>query len=157
MKKIILSVLFAISSIALVNAQDNAIGLRLNAGDGTGFEASYQRYLNDAHRLEIDLGIDTDDFIHVSALYQWVWDLSVLADGFNWYAGVGGGAFFGNHFTGIGVIGDVGIEYNFNIPLQLSLDLRPGFYFTSAKVLNETVTDSDFGWGGVALSVRYKF
>jgi len=55
--------------------------------------------------------------------------------GFNWYVGVGGG--LGNynydnnddHFndTFAFAAGDIGIEYNFDIPLLISLDFRPEF------------------------------
>ena len=47
------------------------------------------------------------------------------------------------------VAGDIGIEYNFDFPLQLSIDFRPEIYFTD-KV------QEDFG-PDVGLGVRYKF
>lgn len=48
---------------------------------------------------------------------------------FNWYLGLGGGVgSFDNENTNGSfalVAGDIGIEYNLNIPLQLSLGFRP--------------------------------
>jgi hypothetical protein len=45
--------------------------------------------------------------------------------------------------------GQIGLEYNFNIPLQLSLDYRPGFYLVPAG--------HGGAWEGAALGIRYRF
>ena len=152
MKKVVLAIFLAVSALlSMANAQSNALGLRFGIGDGTNAEVSYQRNLSSDNRLEIDLGLDLggSESFRVAAIYQWVWDLSGLADGFKWYVGPGAGAFFYKGGMSIGAVGNVGIEYNFNIPLQLSLDFRPGWYFFEGG--------NDFGWGGVGLGVRYKF
>lgn len=137
---------------------DNAIGLRLGDSDGFGAEISYQRALGDANRLEVDLGWRSGsgyDGFKLAGLYQWVW---VLDGDFNWYAGVGGGfgsfSFdnvplgFDDSETFFFAAGDIGIEYNFDIPLQLSLDFRPEFGFGDFR------NELDFD---IALGVRYKF
>ena len=154
---LIFSLLFT-SALAL-NAQDiskNAIGLRLGDNDGFGGEISYQRALGDNNRLEIDLGLRNNnnyDGFKATGLYQWVWNIE---SGFNWYAGIGGG--LGNYSsknnnndfseTFFFAAGDIGIEYNFDIPLLLSLDLRPEFGFGDQF--------NDFG-NDIALSIRYQF
>ena len=148
MKKIILSFLFVTAMVTFANAQSNAIGLRLGAGQYLGAEASFQHYFGSAHRLEVDLGLN-DNAFSPSVVYQWVMDLSALADGFKWYAGAGGSAIFYNGGAVVGVVGNLGIEYNFGFPLQLSLDIRPGFYFGNNW--------SGFGFGAAAIGVRYKF
>ncbi|WP_298997805.1 hypothetical protein [uncultured Tenacibaculum sp.] len=161
MKKIFLFIGFLTLSFFTANAQeisDNAIGLRLGDGDGFGAEISYQRKLSDNNRLELDLGLRSGngyDGFKLAGLYQWVWQL----DGrFNWYAGVGGGV--GSYSfdsplsngddseTFIFAAGDVGIEYNFDIPLMLSLDVRPEFGFGDYR------DDLDFD---IALGIRYQF
>ena len=162
MKRFSVLIVAAFIGLSMANAQSNAIGLRFNAGDGSGVEFSYQRTLGNANRLELGLGLDGHEYYNwfrFTALYQWVWDLSELAPGFNWYAGVGGGLYSwsyksnwkkdNDNYVGLGVLGNIGIEYNFDFPLQLSLDLRPGFHFFDGG--------NDFGFGGVALGVRYKF
>ncbi|WGK64776.1 hypothetical protein [Croceiramulus getboli] len=140
---------------------DNAIGLRLGDSDGFGAEISYQRGLGDNNRLELDLGLrDGNDFdaFRLTGLYQWVWNID---GGFNWYAGVGGGVgsvsydddFPGrdndddNEFFAYGA-GDIGIEYNFDIPLLISLDFRPEIGF------NDFNDDLDLD---IALGIRYQF
>ena len=151
---------FAFSSYAQ-DISENAIGLRLGDSDGLGTEISYQRALGDNNRLEVDLGWrsgNTYDGFKLAGLYQWVWDLD---GGFNWFAGVGGGlgsfSFdkvpdgFDDSDTFIFAAGDVGIEYNFDIPLLLSLDFRPEIGFGDDTFSNN---DLDFD---IALSIRYQF
>ncbi|GFD75293.1 MULTISPECIES: hypothetical protein [Tenacibaculum] len=157
MKKIFLFIGFLTISFFTANAQEisnNAIGLRLGDNDGFGAEITYQRRLSDANRLEIDLGLRNGsnyDGFKATGLYQWVWQLE---NRFNWYAGAGGGLGHWNvknvdaSETYIFAAGVVGIEYNFDIPLMLSLDYRPeigfGDYYDGFN--------SDFG-----LSIRYQF
>jgi len=125
MKKVVFVFGLLVSLTLSVNAQDiadNAIGLRLSGGNGAGGEISYQKALGNTNRLEIDLGLANEfaDF-KATGLYQWVWSLE---EQFNWYAGFGGGIVSANG-TGIYGAGVIGIEYNFNAPVLLSLDYRP--------------------------------
>ncbi len=163
MKKIFLSILATAGLIISVNAQeisDNALGLRLGDSDGFGAQISYQRSLGDNNRLEIDLGWDDNgnaDGFKLAGLYQWIWQL----DGnFNWYAGVGGGV--GSYSidlpsnqddtdTFLFAAGNVGIEYDFDIPLLISLDFRPEIGFGDDIYDND---DLDFDIG---LGLRYQF
>jgi hypothetical protein len=142
MKKLILSAFMLVGLVFSTQAQDiskNALGLRLGDSDGFGGEVSYQRGLNSNNRLELDLGwrnSNNVDAIKIAGLYQWVWNIE---GGFNWYAGVGGGIgtwsydYKGSKDDGeiLFAAGDIGIEYNFDFPLQLSLDMRPELYFDS--------------------------
>lgn len=163
MKKLILVAIFAIGGTIATQAQEiseNAIGLRFGAGNGAGAEISYQRALGDNNRLELDLGWRNDsdfDAYKLTGIYQWVWNL----DGdFNWYAGAGGGVGSvednrrverrGNDGTFIFLAGNVGIEYNFDIPLLISLDFRPEFGFSDYDAFDAFSPD-------VALGLRYQF
>lgn len=158
MKKLFLVAIAFIGFSAFLNAQDisdNALGLRLGDSDGFGAEISYQRSLGDANRLEFDLGWrsgKTYDGFKLAGLYQWVWNID---GGFNWYAGAGGGVgsySFDNpnidDETFIFAAGDIGIEYNFDIPLLISLDFRPELGFGDFR------NDVDFD---IALGIRYQF
>ncbi|WP_340198530.1 hypothetical protein [Ascidiimonas sp. W6] len=163
MKKIILSIslifLFVISASSQLFSE-NALGLRLGDSDGFGAEISYQRALSGNNRLEFGLGWrDASDYnaFRLTGLYQWVF----LLDGnFHWYVGAGGG--FGNidpddnnaltrdldsEFFGF-VAGNIGIEYDFEIPLIISLDLRPEIGFSNYT------DDFDFD---LAIGIRYQF
>lgn len=167
MNRNILTLIFLIGSIGFSFSQEiseNALGLRLGDDDGFGAEISYQRKIKETNRLEVDLGIRNGrgyDAFKLAGIYQWVWQL----DGnFNWYAGVGGGFasfdidnrfndddFFDgrdNKETALFVAGDIGIEYNFDIPLLLSIDFRPELGFGDF--------DDDLGFD-IALGLRYQF
>jgi hypothetical protein len=160
MKKVILSAFMLLGLAFSAQAQNiskNTLGLRLGDNDGFGGEVSYQRGLGDNNRLELDLGWRNSndvDAIKLAGLYQWVWNID---GGFNWYAGVGGGAGSWSYDAPAGydgddsgavlfAAGDVGIEYNFDFPLQLSLDVRPEIDWR----------DDNFG-PDIALGIRYKF
>lgn len=142
----------------------NAIGLRLGDSDGFGAEISYQRAIGESNRFEFDLGwrngkkdvLDYDGF-KFAGLYQWVWNLD---GGFNWYAGAGAGVSTFNinnnggsdiNDTFVFAAGDIGIEYNFDFPLLLSIDVRPELGFGDDIYDND---DLDFD---IALSARYQF
>ena len=164
MKKLFLSIIAIGSLLFTANAQEiseNAIGLRLGDSDGFGTEITYQHALGENNRLELDLGWRSGknwDGFKLAGLYQWVWQL----DGsFNWYAGVGGGIAsysWDNPFpngddseTFIFAAGDIGIEYDFDIPLLISLDFRPEIGFGDDIYDNN---DLDFD---IALGLRYQF
>ncbi|TVZ51104.1 hypothetical protein [Dokdonia sp. Hel_I_53] len=164
MKKILFTTVIALIFGVTATAQSipsNAIGLRLGDNDGFSTEVNYQRALGDNNRLELGLSWrSANDFDAVKAvgLYQWIWNID---GGFNWYAGVGAavGAFdVDNDFNGfdndnsdlfINAAGDIGIEYVFDIPLQLSLDFRP-----EVGLLNDYDDDLEFD---IALGIRYTF
>ncbi len=177
MKKIILvaSMIIGLSfSADAQNSSKNAIGLRIGDNDGFGGEISYQRKIAKNNRLEFDLGwrdSNNVDAIKLVGLYQWVWNID---GGFNWYAGVGAGAgtwsygdrYYYNNGNGndgyyydgpddsgaFGLVaGDIGIEYNFDFPLQLSLDFRPEIYFNSDRF-----RENSFG-PDIALGARFLF
>jgi len=148
MKKFFLVVVFLAGITFIINAQvdGRALGLRF----GFGGELSYQHPLSEINRLEFDLGLNSwQGDLFLSGLYHVVNDLSSLADGFNWYYGAGLGAGLGENYVVVGVLGQIGIEYNLKKhPFQFSLDWRPGVFITPVI---------DLGWTGVAASIRYKF
>jgi len=142
-----------------MSAQDiseNTIGFRLGSNNGFGYEISYQMKLNSENRAEFNLGWRTSNNVSamkLNGLYQWVWPLE---QGFNWYAGVGGGLgtysnsnINGSSGTFIFAAGDIGIEYNFDFPLQASLDLRP-------EIGGNGYFENSYGTD-IALGIRYKF
>ena len=164
MKKLLFLAMIGFSfAVNAQNISKNALGLRFGENDGFGAEVSYQRKLSGNNRLELDLGWrnnDNFDFVKGTGLYQWVWNIE---GDFNWYAGVGGGLgswSYGNIYkknypnysnggTFAFLAGNIGIEYDLDIPLLVSLDFRPEF------VLNNSY-GQNYG-SDVALSLRYQF
>ena len=113
-----------------------------------GAELSYQHYAGGQNFWEFDAGV-FDNLLDLVAIY----DFNIAPVGpFNFYAGPG--AFIamwpGNHETHltVGIAGQIGLEYNFDFPLNISLDWRP-----CVNLMN------GFAWApyGAALGIRYAF
>ena len=147
-------------SIRSQEISKHTIGLRLSESDGFWAEASYQVALNSKNRIELGLGIQSKrsyNALKLTGIYQWVFTID---KGFNWYVGPGiGGGFVDfdssfsekNDLKTFGLIaGDIGIEYNFDFPLLISLDFRPEIYFDNYT--NDDDISFNFG-----VSARYKF
>lgn len=152
MKKLML-VLVAVMGLAFAaNAQNNAIGFRL----GTDAEVSMQLGMGDNNRLELDLGANgfltwnDHHFFSLTGIYQWHWN---IVEGLGWYVGPGAQVSYfrtaaANNYFNVSVGGQIGLDYDFPIPLQLSLDARPMWNFLG--------TYAGFGWGA-CFGIRYQF
>ena len=108
--------------------------------------------------MEADLGWSAGG-IGVAGTYNWTILQPEWTNRGDWgvYAGPGVAAGFGfsnevSHFN-VGVAGQVGIEYSFWFPLQVSIDIRP------ILGLNISTAGSGLYFGGYvpAVGVRYKF
>ena len=152
MKKFFLVLAAVVAMGFAANAQDNAIGIRFGGGSGYGAELSYQQGLG-GNRLEVDLGLskNTDNYFHLTGMYHWVLPIS---GGFNWYVGPGAQlGYCSNHGLGLALGGQIGIEYKFSIPLQISLDIGP---LWNVLIPEHCGALSTFGYDG-AFSIRYCF
>ena len=146
MKKFLAIAVALVAFAAVASAQPRAIGVRA----GYGGELSYQHSIG-SNFAEFDLGL----FGH-SAAVSGIYDFIIAGDGnFNFYAGPGAriGTWVGENYSGfdIGIAGQVGIEYNFSLPIQLSLDWKPVFHFIGDD------TYKGFDFSGAAIGIRYRF
>ncbi len=130
----------------------NAVGLRFASQNGLGTELSFQRKITSENRVELDLGWQSEreqNIFKLSGIYQWVF---ALENNFQYFLGagasIGNSSFQDNNNTFVSASGDVGIEYIFNFPLQISLDFRPEIAFGNQK--------NGFG-PNFALSFRYLY
>ncbi len=163
---LLLGISTAFTSMYSQEIADHALGLRLGDSDGFGAEISYQKSIGRYTRAELDFGWRDSreyDAFKLVALYQWV---HTIDGGLQWYYGFGGGLGYVNFEAtldsnnqpfepdgGLFVFaaGDVGIEYNFDIPLLLSLDFRPEIGIIGYGDFNDRLNFD------IALGVRYKF
>ena len=153
MKKIIILAAIMLGFAVAASAQPRAIGIR----GGYGVELSYQHTLG-TNFLEANLGLNTFNAINAVATYNWMIAQPQWTDRGEWgvYAGPGAalGLGFGqaSHFN-IAAAGQVGLEYTFWFPLQLSIDIRPQLGLITASGV------SGFYFGGwcPAIGVRYRF
>ena len=158
MKKTLIIIAAVLGFAVAASAQPKAIGGRL----GWGLEASYQHYVGNPNFFEVNAGIWglTDLGFKMTGTYNFTFaqpDWTPRGT-WGWYAGPGvtfGTAYYNGESNKwfCGVLGQVGLEYEFWFPLQLSADIRPTL----------GVCDSEFYADGITygfiptISVRYCF
>ena len=153
MKKIILIAAMVLGFVVAAVAQPRAVGIR----GGYGVEATYQHTLG-ANFVEANLGLNGFNALNVAATYNWMIAQPQWTDRGEWgfYAGPGAALGFGfgaaSHFN-VAAVGQVGLEYTFWFPLQLSIDIRPQLGLITASGA------AGFYFGGwcPALGIRYRF
>lgn len=162
MKKAFLVLAILVGSAALTFAQPKSIGGRLgNYGIDVSIDVSYENYVfGGADFLEFGLGLDngfsTSSF-HVDGIYNFMIlepDWTPVGH-WGFYAGPGASvAVWKNsddeNTVYAGFLGNVGLEYTFNFPLQLSIDFRPRLMFGDGGLRS----DGPFTLG---IGVRYAF
>ena len=138
-KLVLILLFFSSTSLSAQEISNHTLGLRLGESDGFGAEISYQKSIGRYTRAEFNLGWRDSrafDAVKFSGLLHWVHEIH---RDFNWYYGVGAGlgnANFELTFRDdapfqpegglfIFAAGTIGIEYNFDFPLLISLDIRP--------------------------------
>lgn len=146
MKKVILLAAMMLGITIAASAQPRAVGIRF----GYGVEATYQHTLSSQNFIEANLGLESFNALNVAATYNWMLLQPNWTDKGEWgvYAGVGAALGY-DYKLRAGVAGQVGLEYRFWFPLQLSVDIRPQL----------GLINSHFGiWGWApCLSARYTF
>jgi len=153
MKKLLLAISVLLLTATAANAQTygDTIGLRL----GNAVELSYQNSTSEFKRFELDLGLNGFSFdnINLAALFQTIYPIYDVP-GMNWYVGYGPSLGIYNGFKnfGIGIAGDIGIEFNVqSAPIAFSLDWRPSFSYITGQ--NKFL----FVYGNFAIGIRYRF
>ena len=151
MKKVIIAMVAVFALGMTANAQN--LGVRLGGGHSGQFELSYQMGLG-SNRVEWDLGLSAsnESVFHLDGIYQFT---GTIAGNFGWYAGLGAQVgYCENHGFGLGVVAQLGVEYNFDaIPIQVSFDVRPSYEF----ILPEGCAAGAWDSWSAALGIRYRF
>lgn len=83
----------------------------------------------------------------LATYFDWMFSLNEGPEGLKFYPGVGPEIYIGNNFD-VGIAGNFGVEYSFDIPLTISLDWRPGFIITD---------NMNFHSGNWGISARFRF
>lgn len=157
MKKFLLTIALIVCAFIYVEAQPRAVGANI----GFGISASYQHNLSEANFLDIAIDVPGFNAIGVSCTYDWVnpFNTSIpwaYEGSWNWSLGVGAGAGFGFGGWGYaGVVGHCGVAYDFEFPLQLSVDYRPNIGAAFGNGWAGFYGDGLFA--GITLGVRYRF
>ena len=149
MKRFIILSFLVIGAFVATNAQPRAIGANL----GGNIDFSYQQGMGSGNMFDIAVGLFDYNGLSATVCYDWIWNIE---GGFNWYAGPGagvsvGGLFHDDAYFGLCIGGMIGVEYQFGIPLNLSIDYRP-----MINVLG--FNKGHWGqWYGLTVGVRYRF
>ena len=157
-KSLILAAILAVISVGSAVAQPRAIGANI----GYGIDLSYQHSLGEANMIDLSVNVPFFEGIGATATYDWVnpfgavipWDYEGQ---WNWNLGVGAGlGIYGFKTPAFyaGVVGHVGISYDFWFPMQLSLDYRPNIGIVGGEWLTFNTNGL---YSGITLGVRYLF
>jgi hypothetical protein len=156
MKKTLLIIVALVGFACAAVAQPKALGIRI----GNGVDVSYENYAGGSNFMEFELGLDGyhGSAFHVDGLYNLMIAQPSWTSSGSWgfYGGPGAGVAVWNDSdkdnTSVyaGIIGNLGLEYTFDFPLQLSIDVRPRIMFGDGGVWSDGILS--FGLG-----VRYAF
>ena len=156
MRKIVLTIILAISIVALSSAQEYKNGIGFRAGLSQGL--TFKHFVSSKGAFEGLLATRWGGF-EITGLYE-VHNTAFEVDHLKWY--YGGGVHIGSYngdkvswgdpgtsYTVIGIDGILGIEYSFNeAPINIGIDWKPSFNF---------VNNTQFWPDGGAISIRYVF
>lgn len=178
MRRFILLLAIALVPAAALSAQPRSVGVRM----GYYFDAMYQHDLSQKFFVDAALGTSVNGDFRVSSTVNGVFysfDAPEAYFNLYWSAGLAmgymgdnctvdvldlpvrvEGTFYSKGFA-FGFVPGIGIECDFNIPLQLSLDIRPVIGFHVAEGYNGR-TYANFYDNGLfgfipSISVRYRF
>ena len=157
MKRIILIAALVFGVAVAATAQPRAVGGRL----AYGLEASYQHYVGGENFVEANLGFCYFSALNATATYNFMIAQPAWTARGEWGFYAGPGASVGLDLIGksefvFGVVGQVGLEYTFWFPLQLSVDLRPQIGFAAGNGGARFYTEGMFGFVPT-IGVRYRF
>lgn len=165
MKKLLIILAAAFLTGAAAMAQPKAIGIRgglfgLSVNGEISYEYWYTLFDNDYDFLEAELGVFGGNGFKATAMYNFTLAQPDWTDTGEWglYVGPGLTAGYGSAVANdgeikaspfLGVAFQIGMEYTFSFPLQLSLDFRPNILIPTRMIRTS--------WYGLALSARYAF
>jgi len=185
MKKLFITILAVLAFAVAASAQSKSIGVRGGIpGLNNDFQVSYEHYMMGENFLEVNAGLDYgwdgDAGFLMSGIYNFMIAQPDWSRG-EWGFYAGPGAFLGYvddkiqtdievnghaaHASGLafGITGQVGLEYTFWFPLQLSVDIRPyyGFHINGEgdHGYKSKIGPYDIGTRGFypTISARYRF
>lgn len=167
MKRFLVVTSLILGLAVVASAQPKALGARMGY---FGLQASYEHYLGDPNFLEIDLGVNPFQStlgFNVAGSYNWTFAQPNWTYRGNWAWYAGPGANFGTTYVSssepdtagsqkffFGMFAQVGLEYTFWFPLQLSADIRPSLSICDGKFWNGSL------FAGLlmpTISARYSF
>lgn len=148
LRKIVL--LASLMGALTFSSKSQELGIRF--GDALGNNVAVDGVFSVAEFSRVHANVSFGNGIGIEALYDFYYRPVGDVQGLDWYVGAGPSLFLGDNYFGLGISGEVGIEYHFNealgVPIALGLDWRPTVLL---------IEDTDFYAGGFGLNIRYVF
>lgn len=143
MKKILITLVIVLSGYTVSNAQE--LGIRF--GDISGGNVALDAIFSTGDFSRVHADVSFGNGVGIDLLWDFLYR-PLGEEAFNWYVGAGPYTFIGDPFQ-LGIVGEVGLEYHFKeVPIAIGGDWRPWF---------RLIDNTDIGWGGFGLNVRYVF
>ena len=143
MKKILFILSIVLLSQGTLKAQE--IGIRLGEVLG-GNNVAIDGVLSLGKFSRVHADVTFGDGVGIEAIWNVIYR-PIGGEALNWYLGFGVNTFLGDPFI-LGIPGEIGIEYRFNVPISISLDWRPTLII---------VENTDFKVDYAGLNIRYVF
>ncbi|MEB2776611.1 outer membrane insertion C- signal [Algoriphagus sp. D3-2-R+10] len=142
----ILSLVLFFGFAAIIESNAQEVGLRFGNFYGNNVAIDGVFALGEFSRIHADVSFGNGG-VGIDALWNPIYR-PVGASEFNYYLGFGPSLFIGDPF-GLGVAGEIGIEYAFDdVPIVIGADWRPTF---------RLIEDTDFFADVFGLNVRWRF
>ena len=143
MKK--LFILFAVLMfITTAASAQSELGIR--GGDVSGGNVAIDGIISIGSWSRVHADLSFGNGVGIDLIWDFIYK-PLGGEAFHWYAGVGPYAVIDDPFT-LGVAGELGLQYNFQFPMSLSIDWRPTF---------RIIENTNFSAGGFGLNIRYVF
>lgn len=146
-----LALVIGISAVSSAQSRPRAVGVKI----GYGAEFSWQQYDLRGNFIEANLGMYGFKNLNIAATYNWLLFSPHWTRMGEWgiYAGGGVATGLGGGTFNLCLAAQVGIEYHFDFPLVLSVDIRPQFGLLAGDPSKTTY----FGGYYPALGIKYRF
>lgn len=133
MKKLIILSAIVLTSIFMYNESKAQASWEVGArfGDRGSIEATIPVGMAPRLKPVVYFYGPINDF-GIAGYFDWMFKLSDGPSGLKFFPGVGPEFHFGRNQFNMGVAGDFGVEYAFDIPLTIGFDWRPMIYFTNS-------------------------
>ena len=157
MRRLIFIAFISFLAVISADAQPKALGIRL----GYDYQVSYQHEVNDkADFWEVDMGMEfIGRGVNAACAYNFMLSSSESAGKEGWRLYVGPAIKAGYMWVGgyIAVGAQLGLEYNFDCPLQFSVDIRPAVGM-AIEGRYPFIFGAEALFGSIpCLSLRYRF
>jgi hypothetical protein len=146
MKKKLLTIGFVLGALMLLMPSESQAQTNWEVGVRFGDTFAIDATVPIGAKPRLHPAVYISDRFGVGTYFDWMFTLSGGPRGLKFYPGVGPEFYFENDFD-FHIAGNFGVEYEFEFPLTVGVDWRPGFAVTD---------DFDFRSGNWGVTARFR-